>query len=238
VRLDALQVSQGITLTRFDGAFQAGSGNFTALLGKAEINGAVIPSRGRSAVRITGRDAGDILAGAGVLRRVQDGTFRLDLAPVGTAAGSYDGLLRIEGTRLQGGNVITGLLDAISIVGILDQLNGPGIYFEEVEARFRLTPSQVIVQQSSAVGPSMGISLDGFYNLASKQMDMQGVLSPIYLLNGIGQIFTRKGEGLIGFNFNVTGPAQQPRIAVNPLSVFTPGMFRDIFRRPPPELSQ
>jgi hypothetical protein len=69
-------------------------------------------------------------------------------------------------------------------------------------------------------------------------MDMQGVLSPIYLINGIGQIFSRRGEGLIGFNFNLRGGIDAPRVAVNPLSVFTPGMFRDIFRRPPPQLSQ
>ncbi len=60
------------------------------------------------------------------------------------------------------------------------------------------------------------------------------MLSPIYFLNGIGSIFTRKGEGLIGFNFNLTGPASQPNVSVNPLSALTPGMFREIFRRPAP----
>ncbi|BBU55805.1 hypothetical protein KU6B_20700 [Mameliella alba] len=84
----------------------------------------------------------------------------------------------------------------------------------------------------------MGISLDGYYDLASGSMDMQGVLSPIYLINGIGQIFSRRGEGLIGFNFNLRGSVESPRVTVNPLSAFTPGMFRDIFRRPPPKLSQ
>ena len=67
---------------------------------------------------------------------------------------------------------------------------------------------------------------------------MQGVLSPIYMLNGIGSIFTRKGEGLVGFNFTLKGPAEAPRVGVNPLSLLTPGMFREIFRRPPPQLSQ
>jgi hypothetical protein len=82
----------------------------------------------------------------------------------------------------------------------------------------------------------MGISMDGFYALSSGAMDMQGVLSPLFAVNGIGQIFTRRGEGLIGFNFNLNGTAEAPRVQVNPLSILTPGMFRELFRRPPPEL--
>ena len=80
--------------------------------------------------------------------------------------------------------------------------------------------------------------MDGYFNLGTRQLDMQGVVSPIYVLNSIGSFLTRKGEGLIGFNFTLGGPASRPRVAVNPLSVFTPGMFREIFRRPPPGSAQ
>ena len=69
-------------------------------------------------------------------------------------------------------------------------------------------------------------------------MDFQGVISPVYLLNGIGSLLTRKGEGLIGFNFNLTGQTDNPNVLVNPLSALTPGMFRELFRRPPPQVSQ
>ena len=81
----------------------------------------------------------------------------------------------------------------------------------------------------------MGVSLDGVYDMAADQLRMQGVVSPLYMLNGIGSLLTRKGEGLIGFNFDIDGPASAPRVRVNPLSVFTPAMFREIFRRPPPD---
>ncbi|WP_417742364.1 AsmA-like C-terminal region-containing protein [Salipiger sp.] len=241
IRLDSLQVSDSIALTEFAGRFgDAGglTGDFTADLGRAEISGAVVPQNGGSAIRIRARDAGDVLSGAGVFHNVKDGTFDLTLVPVRGQGGTYDGNLVIRETRLQDAPAITGLLDAISVVGLLDELNGSGIYFTEVEARFRLSPRQVVLTRSSAVGPSMGISMNGVYNLASKQMDMQGVLSPIYILNGIGQIFARKGEGLIGFNFNLRGPAADPAVSVNPLSAFTPGIFRDIFRRPPPRVRQ
>ena len=97
---------------------------------------------------------------------------------------------------------------------------------------------RLTLTEASAVGASMGLSMDGTYALDSGQLGMQGVISPVYLLNGIGSLLTRKGEGLIGFNYTLTGPAKQPKVAVNPLSALTPAMFREIFRAPPPDLPE
>ncbi|MCI5110783.1 MAG: DUF3971 domain-containing protein [Marivita sp.] len=240
--LDALQVSNSIRLTDFRGDLQSGaglSGSFTASVnGAAPIVGEALPQGGATAFRIRSNDAGRVIREAGILKTVAGGDMTLALAPVTGQAGSYDGALDVVNTRLRDAPGIASLLDAISIVGLLDQLEGPGILFTEVEARFRLTPDQLILTRSSATGPSMGISMDGTYNLGAGMLDLQGVLSPIFFLNGIGSIFTRKGEGLIGFNFNLTGPANQPNVSVNPLSALTPGMFREIFRRPAPQVGE
>jgi hypothetical protein len=67
-------------------------------------------------------------------------------------------------------------------------------------------------------------------------LDMEGVISPFYLINGIGQIFARRGEGLFGFTYTLRGAVASPKVVINPLSIFTPGMFREIFRRNPPKL--
>jgi hypothetical protein len=144
--------------------------------------------------------------------------------------------MKITRTRVLDAPAMAELLNALSLVGILDQLaEGAGIGFETVEARFRLTPRQVVIYQSSAVGPSMGLSMDGVLDLRDKVMNLQGVISPFYFVNAIGSVLTRKGEGLIGINFTLTGPTAGPAVSVNPLSILTPGMFREIFRRPPPE---
>jgi len=54
----------------------------------------------------------------------------------------------------------------------------------------------------------------------------------------VGAVLTRRGEGLIGFNFTLRGRVDDMRVGVNPLSVLTPGMFREIFRRPAPVVGQ
>ncbi len=84
----------------------------------------------------------------------------------------------------------------------------------------------------------MGISAAGIYEFGSERLDVQGTISPIYVLNGIGQIFSRRREGLFGFNYHLTGTAEAPKISVNPLSILTPGLFRDLFRADPPTLQK
>lgn len=162
----------------------------------------------------------------------------LTLVPRKGYEGQYDGRLEGKSIKIRGAPAMADLLGAISGVGLLEQLNGKGIVFTDYQARFRLTPTQVIILSSSAVGASMGVSMDGYYNLGSSTLNMQGVISPVYFVNGIGRIFTRKGEGLFGFNYRMTGKASDPKIKVNPLSILTPGMFREIFKRPPPKVAQ
>ena len=239
--LDRLQITDGIALTGFSGEF-SGAGGFSGQFsgqvnGGPLVQGTVVPRNGRSAVRLLSEDAGGVARAAGILRNAVGGTLDLTLLPAG-GEGTFDGALAVRGLRVRDAPSMAALLDAISVVGLLQQLDGQGLAFDEVDATFRLDPSTIVVTQASAVGPGLGISLDGIYLLASKRMDFQGVISPLYLINSIGSVLTRKGEGLIGFNFTLSGTADAPAVSVNPLSAFTPGMFRDIFRRPPPEVAQ
>jgi hypothetical protein len=56
------------------------------------------------------------------------------------------------------------------------------------------------------------------------------------MVNGlVGGLFSPRREGLFGFTYRLTGTPEDSSVSVNPLSVLTPGIFREIFRRPPPE---
>ena len=109
---------------------------------------------------------------------------------------------------------------------------------DEVDVTFRNTPEQVVIQTATAFGPSVGISVDGYFFKQLRQLDLQGVISPIYALNAVGSLFSGKGQGLIGFNFTIRGETDTPRVVVNPLSALTPSLFREIFRRPAPNLEK
>ncbi|MGX9854845.1 DUF3971 domain-containing protein [Limimaricola variabilis] len=237
IALDRLRVTEAVTLTGFRGSFSTRggfSGRFGARVnGAAPVSGLVVPDGGRAAVRVTGADAGAVLRAAGLYGTATGGVLDLMLLPE-DAPGHYSGTLDVAGLRVRDAPAIAQLLDAISVVGLLQQLDGKGLAFDRILASFRLTPETLDIAQASATGPGLGISLDGRYSLGTRRMAFAGVVSPFYLVNSLGSFLTRPGEGLIGFNYTLGGTPEAPQVSVNPLSALTPGMFREIFRRAPP----
>lgn len=239
VALDRLRISETLSLTDLRGEFDTTggfSGQFAARVnGAAAVRGAVLPRGARTAVRMLSDDAGGVISAAGLVTSARGGTMDLSLSPA-SAEGSYDGTVRIADLQVHDAPTLASLLSAVSVVGLLQQMGGQGLAFTEVVADFRITPERITVTRSSAVGPALGISLDGIYTLANRMMDFQGVVSPIYFFNGIGSVLTRRGEGLIGFAFTLRGPSESAEVSVNPLSALAPGFLREMFRRPAPEV--
>ncbi|CUH40035.1 putative protein involved in outer membrane biogenesis [Jannaschia seosinensis] len=235
VALDRLTITEGIALTDLRATLRDGSGEFTGRLnGGTPVAGVIAPDGAGTAVQVRGDDAGGVLRSAGLFEDAHGGRLILTLRPTGQT-GVYRGGVRIAELSVRNAPALASLLQALSVVGILEQLTGEGLFFQTVESDFFLRPDDILVREASAVGPSMSITADGVYDIGTKRLDMQGVISPIYLVNGLfGALFGQRNEGLFGFTYRLTGPASDPSVAVNPLSILTPGAFREIFRRPPP----
>ncbi len=239
LNLDRLEITDKIALTGMKGTFdlaQGLDGRFTATLnGGTAVSGRVVPQNGRSAIQLSAADAGGVLRSANMIKQVSGGALSLTLLPVGSG-GAFDGRAIITDVRIKDAPAIAALVNAVSVVGLINELNGDGIYFDAVEADFRMTPNRVTLTKASATGASLGISMDGVFATDTGRLALQGVISPVYMLNGIASFMTRKGEGLVGFNYSLGGTAQEPSVSVNPLSALAPGFLRDIFRAPPPKL--
>jgi len=238
VTLDRLQVTDTIALTALSGELASAgglSGQFAGRVnGNSPVTGTLSTSDAGPAVRLRAEDGGAVLRSAGLIRNIHGGALELIIAATG-AVGTYDGQLTIDSPRLRDAPAMAELLNLISVVGLLDQLSAEGINLGDVYARFVITPSQIRVTRGDAVGPSLGLSMDGAYDVTRRQFDMQGVISPLYVVNGFfGALFAPRREGLFGFTYRLTGTPEQTNVSVNPLSILTPGIFREIFRRPPP----
>lgn len=235
ITLDRLQITDTIWLQGLTGTFTTtGSleGLFEARVnGGTGVSGRVVAQRGRMAVRLSSADAGGVLRSAGLMQQVVGGALDVSLLPVGSGD-AYDGLLKVNGVSIRNAPTMATLVNAISVVGLVNEMSGDGIYFDEVEAEFRMTPGRITLSRGSALGASLGLSADGVFASDTGQISMQGVITPVYLLNGIGAVLTRKGEGLLGFNYAITGSVKAPQVSINPLSVLAPGGLRDMLRAP------
>jgi len=239
VALDEVRIGARLALTDVRGTLDG------ALQGRlsAGVNGAAMArlrlarQNGGIAVHATSADAGAVIRAAGLVDSLHGGTLDLRLVPDGAPA-KWRGQLRIADTAMRNAPVMAELLSAVSVVGAIDQMGGRGIAFSEMRADFRMDRDRIDVTAASAVGPSIGVSLDGRVDLSGRRLDLRGVVSPVYFLNQAGGFMTRRGEGLLGITYTLRGALDAPRVAVNPLSMLAPGFLREIFRgahegRPP-----
>ena len=153
VQLDRLQVTDKIALTNMRGQFDMAwglDGRFTANLnGGTPVSGRVVPQNGRSAIQLNSADAGGVLRSANMLTQVRGGNLSLTLVPVGSG-GAFDGRAQITDVRIKDAPAIAALVNAVSVVGLVNELNGDGIYFDTVEAGFRMTPNRFTLAEASA----------------------------------------------------------------------------------------
>lgn len=231
--LDAVRLTDRLTLrgvtADLRGSAAGLEGRFSGQLGPGAPLSGQIDAGG---LHLHSDAAGPVLMAAGVLDRARGGQLDLTLAP---GSPLREGQLRISDLRVEADEGLVALLNAASIVGLIEQLGGPGLLFNTIEARFRLGAAQIDLLEASGTGPSLGISAEGVYDIAEDRLDLGGVVSPVYVLNGLGGVFSRRGEGLFGATWRMRGPARAPQTEVNPLALIAPGPFRDLFRPRRPE---
>ena len=241
--LDRVRITNELSLTNFSGLLNTKKGLRGTFVGRVNgstrIDGQLFPQKFGTAAELTSKDAGGVMASAGLLTNAREGDLRVVLVPR-AGKGNYDGTLDVKRTRIKDASAMAALLNGISLVGALQQLEGEGIHFSTIEGQFKLRDNGVKLENISAVGPSIGMTLDGWYDTRAKSVNLEGVITPLYAVNGVFErifgvlVGRRKGEGMFSFTYRMRGPAAQPKVKVNPLSILTPGAFREIFRQKPP----
>lgn len=207
----------------------------------APLSADLKPSDGGGAYTIEAQsdDVGSMLAAIFGLSSVKGGTGRLDFAfTPGDKNAPGEGALEAHDLRVVKAPLFAKIFAAGSLTGLSDLLNGEGIELKNAMARFTIAKGEVTVHESRATGPSVGITAKGAFDLeGDKTIALKGAVAPAYGVNSllgktpvIGGLFvSRKGEGLLALSYDVGGSASEPRVTVNPLSAFTPGVFRRMF---------
>ncbi len=176
-------------------------------------------------------DLGDLLARADVTERFFGGKLRIDAKQ--NAAGSFVGDITVREFNLKDPGFI---IQAVTILGIVDGIRGKELNFKTAKIPFELTPYQnVYINDGYASGTSLGLTFRGRASLG--KLALSGQVIPAYMINSlpgkiplIGNLFKDgTGGGLIGVRYELTGTAFQPQVNFNTLSSIAPGVLSVFF---------
>jgi hypothetical protein len=194
---------------------------------------------GDRTVAISTADAGAVLRMLGIYDNMQGGALQL----TGTFDDSHPdrplkGRLLIRDYRVLKAPALAHLVSIMALTGILDALQGDGLGFAVLDIPFTMRSGVVEISDARAAGTSLGFTASGTVYTHADIVDLEGTVVPAYAINSalgripiLGNIFTggEKGSGLFAANFRMTGPQEDPKVDVNPLSALAPGFLRRLF---------
>jgi uncharacterized protein YhdP len=147
------------------------------------------------------------------------------------------GTANIEEFRIRDAPALGKLLQAMTLYGLVQVMQGPGLGFTRLIAPFRLTDDALELTDARAFSPSLGLTVKGWLDLAAQRIDMQGTIVPAYFFNSllgniplVGKLFSpERGGGVFAASYAVRGRLDDPDVSVNPLAALTPGFLRGLF---------
>ena len=187
----------------------------------------------------TSDNAGNVFRALNAYQNGFGGDFNFD--GILEEDGGFSGKMSAKDVQVLNGPILAQIISLASLYGLLDLLSGKGIVFDEIEGIIDTDPNRTIVKKGVAVGKSLGITMDGTFtkdpNFSDETIiNANGVLSPFFNINNAvkmlpfigGLLGGDKGEGAFGVQYRLEGSRKKPTVLINPLSILTPGKFRDV----------
>ena len=128
------------------------------------------------------------------------------------------------------------LLQAATVLGLVDAFRGKDIVMDEVKIPFTIDPWHIItLKDAYAAGSSVGITSKG--KITFQSIDLSGSVVPAYAVNSlpgkiplIGALFrSEEGGGLLGVKYSIDGLLTNPEVHFHPLSSVLPGALGRVF---------
>ncbi|MBI3675517.1 MAG: AsmA-like C-terminal domain-containing protein [Proteobacteria bacterium] len=205
-------------------------------------------------IALTTNDAGLLISGLFGLSSIKGGTLDINVAlpPMAQAVKKdantpdYSGLVAMKNFKVINQPFLTRLFAAGSLDGLSSLMRGQGIVVDKLQVPLKSKDGVVTIRDARANGPSLGITAEGFIDRRANQIGLRGAIAPLYGINTVlgyiplvGDVLvSKKGEGIIGMTYDVSGNADEPEVGMNPLSVLTPGILRRIFQGSMPKETQ
>lgn len=250
-RDDGSGIADARAVLRFEGDSMREAGLDGTLAGGQPVQLRLAPAEGNTRhLRVLSEDAGALLKAFDLFDNAVGGKFVLEASLDDNVPNHpMKGLVTIKDYNVVKAPTLALILSYGSFLGLLDLLQGEGIWFARLELPFHIESDVMTIADARTSGPSLGINVDGTVNLKTDESDLKGTIVPAYAVNSllgnipiVGDILVGgEGQGIIAANFHVTGPVDDPKVSVNPASMLTPGFLRQlfgVFESAPPDKGQ
>ena len=211
------------------------------LAGNAPVAASLEPGRGARLIKAEARNAGAAFRLVGFYPSVEGGEASLQVNLDAGEPGAKSGTLWARDFVVLGDSVVNDVLTDPNSAAVLSerkrQVVRQRIAFNQLRAPFSVGAGKFRLKDAYMNGPMLGATLRGTVDFKAQTVELGGTYVPLYGLNSaLGAIpihgrvqVGRQGEGVVGITFAIKGKLDDPSVLVNPMSVMTPGIFRQIF---------
>ena len=237
------------TATNVEVTMKKRNGRVVALDAKAELNGkspAAVQLVQKDAARMVeaeARNAGDAFRLVGFYPSVDGGEASLQVNLDAGGPGTKSGTLWARDFVVLGDSVMSDVLADPNSAAVLgpgqrkQQVTRQRLSFNQLRAPFSVGGGKFRLHDAYINGPMLGATMRGTVDFKAEMVELGGTYVPLYGLNSalgsiplLGRVLVgREGEGVVGITFAIKGKLDDPSVMVNPMSVMTPGIFRQIF---------
>jgi hypothetical protein len=177
-------------------------------------------------------DLGQTLRVLGAYENLQGGKLAGSITYTGPRTGQ--GRLTMTNFELRRMPTLMRLLSLVSLEQLVAGTDT--LIFNKAIFPVRQEGPNIVLKNATMEGPSMSLKLTGSYNQAQSTLNMAGQLAPAIPFNRLltkipllGTLLSGSQDGLVVADFTLTGPSANPDISVQPLSLVTPGLIKDLF---------
>ncbi len=183
---------------------------------------------------IDSNNAGSTLKVLRIYDNMRGGNLRVEAKR--NADKEFIGHASIRDFSIHNTPVLAKVLTVASLTGMVNMLTGEGMAFSHFDAPFEYKKKILSVKESKAFGNVLGITINGYYDRRSEQLNGRGVIAPAYSINSfigriplVGNLLSGKDGTVFAANYSVSGSISDPVVRINPLSALSPSSLKDLF---------
>lgn len=193
------------------------------------------PQDGDQTLLVRANDAGEFFRNLNLFDDLEGG--ELAIKATRKVGNPFAGVFKIQNFDVNKIPLLARFAAVASPVGIVNLFSDGTISFHRFDTDFVFGDDVIQVKNGRGKSISLGFTVEGNINRTQHQLDLKGVVIPMYVLSSIldnipliGSLLNGSdGKGLFAANYTIQGSTEDPQVDVNTLSGLVPGFIRGLF---------